>query len=280
MDFFEIPHHAIEVFDRLHRLRVTVHDLTGRLWPFLPPQRFRHDIPQCNAVKYSPKGSKCLAFEGVKLQEQLIEKPQGRVHICHAGYVEWVVPVMTENALQVVLFAGIRLPASDLKVAIRPTRLPVWGQTDLPTVDDDESVLIFEHLHQLATRLKDWLAELKNFNLPHMAHDASTAQRRIIIQTFILQRHTQSTLYLTDLAELLGLTESRTSHVVRETFGRSFQQLLLEARLRTAMGLLRHTEMDLREIASRSGFEDLRHFHRVFKRETNQTPRHYRLLRD
>ena len=122
--------------------------------------------------------------------------------------------------------------------------------------------------------------QLKSIDLPRKADDASTAQRRIIIQTFVLHHHTHEQVYLSQLAKVLGLTESRTSHVVQETFGRSFRQLLLEARLRTAMGLLRHTDMDMRQVASRSGFEDLRHFHRVFKRETNQTPRHYRLMRD
>jgi AraC-like DNA-binding protein len=280
MDFYAIPQHAIEVFDQLHQLRVTVHDLTGTLWAFLPPQRFRHDIPQCNAVKYSPRGVKCLAFEGVKLQEQLIEQPLGRVHICHAGFVEWVVPVISDDALQMVLFAGIRLPTKQLNVSIRPTRLPVLGQVDVDAVDESESVLIFEHLHQLAARLRQWLAELKAIDLPRKAYNANAAQRRIIIQTFILHRHTQEHVYLAELAKVLGLTESRTSHVVQETFGRSFRQLLLEARLRTAMGLLRHSDMDMRDVASRSGFEDLRHFHRVFKREMNQTPRRYRLLRD
>ena len=225
------------------------------------------------------RGAKCLAFEGVALQEQLLKQPQGRVHICHAGFVEWVVPVISEQSLEMVLFAGIRLPSRSLNVAVKPTRLPVLGQMDVPKVLESESVLIFEHLHQLAARLGRWLEDLQALDIKTGKHDVSAAQRRIVIQTFILHKHTHG-VYLYDLAKVLGLTESRTSHVVQETFGRSFRALLLEARLRTAMGLLRHSDLDLSQIASRSGFEDLRHFHRVFKRETNQTPRHYRLTRD
>ena len=279
MDFYTIPQHAIDTFDQLHQLRVTVHDLTGMLWPFLSPERFRHDLPQCQAIKNSMEGSKCLAFEGVSLQQALVSQPQGRIHICHAGFVEWVVPVLSEKALDVILFAGIRLPSRSLKVSVRPMRLPILGQINVSRVAESESVLIFEHLHQLAARLKLWLGDLQALNTNKHKLAVSPAQRRVVIQTFILHRHTH-TVYLYDLAKVLGLTESRTSHVVQETFGRSFRQLLLEARLRTAMGLLRHSNLDMSQIASRSGFEDLRHFHRVFKRETNLTPRRYRLTRD
>lgn len=278
MDFFAIPQHAIDTFDQLHQLRVTVHDLTGKLWPFLSPDRFRHDIPQCLAVKNTMAGSKCLAFEGVALQEELARHGCGRVHICHAGFVEWVVPVLSDEALEMVLFAGIRLPSKSLNVTVRPTRLPIMGQVDVPSVSESDSVMIFEHLYQLAARLHRWLIDLQSLDLGKQS-SASSTHRRVLIQAFILHRHTHA-VYLADLAKSLGLTESRTSHVVQEMFGQSFRELLLQARLRTAMGLLRHSDMDMSLVASKSGFDDLRHFYRVFKRQMHQTPRHYRLMRD
>ncbi len=279
MDFFEVPQYAIKTFEKIHDLRITVHDLAGTLWSFLPSDRFRHSAPKCHAVKSSPAGAKCLAFEGESLREALASQRQGRVHVCHAGFVEWVVPVFGDGRLMMVLFAGIRTPGRDLVCAVRPRHLAVAGPSPPPTVCESESQLILEHLRQLAARMKQWANNVASLALPARGIARTQAQRQTAVRSFIMHRHTQP-LRLADLARELGLSESRTSHVVRLTCGRTFRQLLIEARVRTAMGLLRHTDMALLEIAGRSGFEDLRHFHRQFKKAAGQTPHRYRASRE
>ena len=39
MEFFEVPEQAIQAYERIHGLHVTVHDLGGTLWPYLLPER-------------------------------------------------------------------------------------------------------------------------------------------------------------------------------------------------------------------------------------------------
>jgi AraC-like DNA-binding protein len=240
-------------------------------------------------VKLSPLGQKCLDFENDSVRRDLLTQRSGRAHICHAGFVEWVVPVFGDETLQVVLFAGIRSAAPDLQASPRPLRLPVLGQPVLKQVSEAESVLILEHLRQLAARLKQWTIDcsalIATKDLPKLALEAkqrhgstaagAIAQRQTIIRRYIINHHTGPA-RLAELADVLGLTESRTSHVVRETCGQTFRELLTDARLRTAMGLLRHSAMPVLEIGARSGFEDLRHFHRLFKRTTGVTPHQYR----
>jgi AraC-like DNA-binding protein len=279
MDFFDVPTHAIDAFENIHDLRVTIHDLTGTLWFFLPPDRFQHSAANCQAVKHSAAGAKCLAFEGSSLREALVARPQGRVHVCHAGFVEWVVPVFGGDALMMVLFAGIRAPGRDLPCDVRPRRMPKSGPNPPPTVDEAQSQSIHEHLRQLAARIKQWMDELPSLTRADKATARTDTQRQVAIRSFIMHRHTDP-VRLADLANALGLSEGRTSHVVRQSCGRSFRQLLIEARVRTAMGLLRHTDTALPEVAARSGFDDLRHFHRQFKKAAGQTPHRYRAMHE
>jgi len=275
-DLFHVPAHSIAVFERIHGLRVTVHDLAGTLWPILLPDQFRHSRDECSAVKNSAAGQKCIEFEVDRLRGEIADLPNGRAHVCHAGYVEWVVPVFGERQLELVLFAGVRAPADDLACEVRPLRLPVLGPKSPLPVGEQESQQILEHLRQLAARLKQWTIDFRALGTGlTAAGPVSAAQRAMTIRRFVAQRHPHS-VRLEDLADELGLTESRTSHVVRETCGRTFKQMLVEARLRTSMGLLRHSGMQVSEIAARSGFDDLRHFHRLFKRQTGQTPHRYR----
>ena len=47
-------------------------------------------------------------------------------------------------------------------------------------------------------------------------------------------------------------------------------------RLRTAAGLLRATSASIVEVCLDSGFQDLSHFHRLFRRRFGVTPLRYR----
>jgi AraC-like DNA-binding protein len=56
-----------------------------------------------------------------------------------------------------------------------------------------------------------------------------------------------------------------------------FSGLLVQKRLRVAMELLRHSGMNVLEVALASGFEDVAHFHRLFRRRIGSTPGQYRI---
>ncbi|MBI3829469.1 MAG: helix-turn-helix domain-containing protein [Planctomycetes bacterium] len=280
-DPYAVPEQAIQAFEQIHGLRVTVHDLAGNLWPHLSPERFQHTHALCQAVKvFHPE--RCVEFGITQMRRQLPNQPDGRVQVCFAGLVEFVVPVFRRSALAWVLFAGPRLAGKGLAGAVRDTQPParpsVWPKgTAMPEpVDDAEAQLILEALRQLAARLERWSLEGERAGGPHRDRFAdSLATRRAAIQRFIHTSH-RAPVRLADLAERLNLSESRAAHAVKEVCGSTFVALLTEARLRTATGLLRHTNLGVLEIALRSGFGDASRFHRCFRARFKTTPLQYR----
>ncbi len=137
-------------------------------------------------------------------------------------------------------------------------------------------MLILEHLRQVAARLWQWILA------PGHAHSGSQGAgqndlvaRRVLIQRFVQLHHTEQ-ITLADLAEELDLSLGRTSHVVRASCGTTFKDLLIRTRLHTAMGRLRHSTLSVLEVAMRSGFQEVAHFHRLFRRRIGTTPRRYR----
>jgi len=286
MESFSIPEAALAAYENLSRLRVTVHDLEGTLWPFLPPERFQHMHPLCVAVKVRHDRA-CVDFGVKRLRREIPTQPHGRVQVCHAGLVELVAPVFREGRLVWVLFAGPRR-AGNLPNAVRdttppPARTPWARGTPLPTpLDEAEAQALLEALRQLAARLRLWREELEGTGLAPKqlgpneinAPPDALATRRAQVLRFIQLRHTQQ-VRLADLAKLLHLSETRAGHAVREACGESFVKLLLEARLRTAAGVLRHTSAPVPEAALRAGFGDLSYFHRAFRKRFGKTPRQY-----
>lgn len=277
------PETAIQAFERIHRLHVTIHDLRGNLAPLLHVTRAWHRDPLCRCVKAGGGESKCVNFEMFHLRREAHALAEGRFHVCHAGLVEWVLPVYRGAAgleLEWMLFAGVRTPGPGVGSAIRevPTRwaqLPWNPGTPLPPpVDATEAEDILEHLRQLGARLS---ALVRGTDAPRPTAAASEGlDRAALIRRFIQANSNHPEIRLGRLARELGVSEDRATHVIRETCGRTYRELLTEARLNTARELLRLSALPILEVALASGFVEVAHFNRLFRRETGLTPTAYR----
>ena len=265
-----VPQVAFAAFERMTGLHVAVHDGSGRLWPLLPPDRFEHLNPVCRSIK-NLRQSACTAFDSKLVHQRATGHPQGFIKVCHAGLVEWVVLARC-GAL---LFAGVRRPGPGLdQVVSDPAPLSHAGPwtaaaARLPAVSGDEAATTLELLRQLAARLDQWATD----ESPITGQKA----RPVAIRHFIQKHHSNATLSLDDLAQHLGISTSRAGHAVREACGKTFIALLTEARLGTAAGLLRHTDLAVERVATHSGFGNRTHFHAVFSRAMHVSPGAYRL---
>lgn len=294
-ELYQAPLRAVRAFEKLTGLHVAIHDLSGHFLNFLPPEVFNHRTPHCLAAKaWNDNG--CVSGDVHRTRAAMLEEPAGRIQVCHAGFVEWVVPALNNHRLEWVLFAGQRKPGKNFTLAktdpgalllLLERRKRQAGARELPKVpplapvDDDEALALLEMTRQLAARLQQWRGELVRSAAappPRNARGAANADmitRRARIMHFLQSRHVNP-LRLADLAAHLHISESRAGHAVREACGQSFVDLLVEARLKTAEALLRHTNLSVLEVSLRSGFGDLSHFHCCFRKRFGQTPHRFR----
>lgn len=270
---------AILAFERLHGLLVTVHDRSGQLTSQLDPRFMTHRHPRCAAAKVTDVG-RCVAFDVQRTARDLALLPEGRTQRCWAGVIEWVVPITAHDKPIAVLFAGaarLRQTTIDCDDAADGSR------AHAPASEEQEGGLVLECLRQLAARL----ARLIEGTLPPAARRRSLTdpipegpgRRQAAILAFIEQHH-QREVTVADLARALGLSVTRTIHVVRACCGQSFVNLLRDKRLAAAAAALRYSELDVLSVATRCGFGDVSHFHRWFKRRYGVTPLRYRLHSD
>jgi len=286
-NLYQVPAQAIAAFEAVTGLSVSIHDRAKSLLLILPPNRFWHQSPLCNAVKAAGHEQTCIRFDAQKTHEDLMSRPEGRVQICFAGLVECAVPVFYREKLEWVVFAGPRLPSPELTIAERDTQPPAsktilakWPNPP-KAIQDAEAGALLELLRQLAARLLKWREEFERVQAiaPQKAsgifQQNPLTHRRAVIAKIIHDQH-RNPLKLKDVARVLHLSESRAGHAVKEACGETFISLLTQARLRTAAGLLRHTSLPIRDVATRSGFDDVSHFHAVFRRYFKVTPRQHR----
>ena len=97
------------------------------------------------------------------------------------------------------------------------------------------------------------------------------------VREYLLQNF-QADFSQKDLAAKLGLTPERLCRLYRERRGNSIMSELKQLRLTYASDLLRNTSLKIWEICERSGFRDLRNFHRTFLAQYKLTPEEFRKI--
>jgi transcriptional regulator GlxA family with amidase domain len=94
--------------------------------------------------------------------------------------------------------------------------------------------------------------------------------------TSYLSFHLSESLSVADMARRANLSPTRFSAVFRQRFGLSPHQYLLHLRIQHAQDLLKSTDLPLQHVAEYSGFADVHHFSKAFKKVTKITPGAFR----
>ncbi len=176
------------------------------------------------------------------------------VRRCHAGAEELLLPLRADGSLTGVVFLG------QLSVPGRPRDESATPPTEV----------LVGALDALRARLMEIFAEL----------GTDEAARWRGPMALVIEEYLRESLAtgptLTELAGRMRLSVSRAGHVVRETTGESFNQLVERRRIEMATELLTRTDGTIGWIARQVGFADTGYFSRYFKKRTGVTPGAYR----
>ncbi len=131
-------------------------------------------------------------------------------------------------------------------------------------------------LDSLMLRLLDRLVE--NYRLGDNAIKAyeteNDARMREIMQ-YILANLNQE-ISLNDLADQMFVSTSTLSRIFKKATGEYFADYVMELRVKMALGLLRHSDQNMTQIAMGAGFNNSASFNRAFKKVMGVTPSEYR----
>ena len=81
---------------------------------------------------------------------------------------------------------------------------------------------------------------------------------------------------LSSTSQMLGLSESHLRRLFKREVGVALQGYLRTARMSQAAKLACDHKLSIKQIALRSGYDDISNFYRDFKRVHGQTPRRFR----
>jgi two-component system response regulator YesN len=134
-----------------------------------------------------------------------------------------------------------------------------------------EHILSITSKAELAHTCEELLGRLSD-----RQHQSSGCERPVDKVVRYVNEHFQEPLTLSKMAETVYLNPSYLSTLFKNQIGVTFVDYVNERRIEEAKKLLLTTERKITDIAAVTGFANLRHFNRVFRAATNQTPGEYR----
>jgi AraC-like DNA-binding protein len=271
---------AIKALESTFGCSVAVHDYSGQLRHYFPKLPHYHLNPFCTTIKYKiPESTPaCIAFDRDSVQRKLAGKPESFLKFCHYGLIEAVIPLFIEGKVSGAMFIGpfIRhspaLPPDTLKAGKSINNPLLESQKNaLPEIDAETTKKIFAFGNLISSHIESLIAQSRD---SVYEHSSSRAEK---IKAFIDARFKEN-ISISDLAHSLFLCESRTSQLLKESFGMTFPEILMLRRLEHAKSLLENSMFSIEIIAAYSGYRDPAYFHRVFKKQTGMTPKQYRKM--
>lgn len=109
---------------------------------------------------------------------------------------------------------------------------------------------------------------------PLASHNAVTVVMKY------LKEHYAEPLSLNTLSQLAGYSPQYLSSLFSHDVGISIQEFLQRLRMEEACQLLKHTALPMTEIAAAVGYQDARHFSKLFRRHQGVSPKEYRKSKD
>lgn len=108
-------------------------------------------------------------------------------------------------------------------------------------------------------------------------------KKRLANRTMLLRRvndyieeHFSEPISLDEISSACGYSKYYFAHCIRQITGVTFLEFLMLYRLNAARARIRDTEDTITEIALSCGFNNLRSFHRIFRKHYRMTPLEYR----
>ncbi|HEY8400400.1 MAG TPA: AraC family transcriptional regulator [Cytophagaceae bacterium] len=103
-------------------------------------------------------------------------------------------------------------------------------------------------------------------------------REEVIINNFLIENFYNPELSISDIRAATGLSERRISAIIKSKADVSFKQYLNQIRMAEAKKLLVETDLQISEIAFRTGYGSASHFNRVFKSTENCSPNDFRKM--
>ena len=129
--------------------------------------------------------------------------------------------------------------------------------------------------HLISLLFSKLIREVAPSDFSPKTEEKSSSKYAFMLDNYINEHYSEK-VSLADIAAELYLCERQVSRIIRREYKCSFSDFVNMKRLSVAAMMLKHTKMNISEIARSVGYENYNYFYRVFKKKYGVTPAIYR----
>ncbi len=134
-------------------------------------------------------------------------------------------------------------------------------------------------LYYIALLFAMWRSKKEKYIIMPIEHskieDSKQNQEQDVF-TFIGSNFSNPELKQTTVSDALGITQKQLADVIKDKTDFSFRQYLNQIRMEEAKRLLKESDYQIAEVGYKVGYNNVQHFHRVFKEYAGKTPKEFR----
>lgn len=210
----------------------------------------------------------CLDHCGTRVNRMAEGRRQPFTLTCWKGIKELIIPVHSKDKAVLVFLLGAFRDENRHKPLSHKVSQEITNEiADLPIIAENKVDFYGKLFQGLGKGLIHDAEEILNRKVEE--------GRRNEVLTYLYKNFFHQ-IRIEDLAQNLSLSSSRTSHIIKDEFDKTFNQLLLEMRVKKSLFLLQTTGLSAKEIGERVGIKNPHYFSRRFKEIIGATPLEFR----
>ncbi len=242
----------------LHIAVVFLRD-SGNVKTELPENFSYHTKPFCVHMKRTPEGyEKCFVCRNFALNKAVSER-KAFGHFCVNGIYEYCHPVIYEDEVVAVIFLGNILRGNcchemEFFYDSFAKDIPDYILEKIASVTSGHIKLLLSEYAKVGSSYSPLVRNIRNY----------------------IEESLYSDISVKEIALLFNYNEKYIGKLFKAQTGFTVKEYLNRRRLDTAEQLLRNTKLSITEISSKSGFNNVTYFNRLFKKHFNFSPKNYR----
>ncbi|MDD6236090.1 MAG: AraC family transcriptional regulator [Clostridiales bacterium] len=146
----------------------------------------------------------------------------------------------------------------------------------LTKMKQEDSVQKTGHIQVIRAALIEIIIKTMRQVQDNATADIAAYDKDILEIISLVSQSPNSNISLSEIARRQNVCVSNLSRKFKVTTGHHFSEFLQQKRIEQACRLLINTNDKISEVAEKSGYNDVKFFHTVFKHITGQTPAQYR----
>lgn len=227
----------------------------------------------CKCIQGTKDGASACKNSEIVLLEKCRETKETQFHICHAGLIDMVTPIIHEDEIiGYIIFGQMRGEGSFEKMEKYISSLgldkEVLGDyySKIPFYDSEK----IESISNVAAMLVKYIL-LENMLRPSIDHNIQRAINYI-------EENIEGKLSIKLISRQVNVSKTVLYNKFHTYFGCTISEFINLKRIEKSVELLAKTDLSMEEISIKVGFSSASYYSKIFKRLKGMSPLKYRKL--